>query len=124
MSKPRVLIVDDQEGIRQLLEETCLLLGYEVMTARAGLEALALVEKHDFQAVLLDWKMPGLNGFHTTERLLARNEQLKIIMMSGFWVTEEEIGGILSHLDIAAVLKKPFDLLELQLVLEKVLINN
>ncbi len=46
MVKAQVLIVDDQEGIRQLLHETCHLLGYKALTAKSGgVEALALAQK-------------------------------------------------------------------------------
>ncbi|MDD2432244.1 MAG: response regulator [Clostridia bacterium] len=119
MEKARVLIVDDQEGVRQLLQETCLLLGYEAMTAKSGLEALDLVQKHNFQIALVDMKMPGLNGLSTTERLLATGKHLNIIVMSGFCDGESEISELSSHLDVAAVMKKPFDLEELKVVLEK-----
>ncbi|MGI6587934.1 MAG: response regulator [Peptococcia bacterium] len=120
MKRTQVLIVDDQEGVRELLLETCFLLGYEAMAVNSGLEALDLVQKHDFQIVLVDMKMPGLNGLRTTERLLATEKNLNIIVMSGFCECESEIEEIYSHLNVAAVMKKPFNLEELKSILDKI----
>lgn len=120
MKRTQVLIVDDQEGVRELLLETCCLLGYEAMAVDSGLEALDLVQKHSFQIVLVDMKMPGLNGLGTTERLLATGQNFNIIVMTGFCDCENEIGEIYSHLNVAAVMKKPFDLEDLKVVLEKI----
>ena len=119
MVKAQVLIVDDQEGIRQLLHETCHLLGYKALTAKSGVEALALAQKHDFQLALVDLKMPGLDGFSTMERLLAVENRLNLIAMSGYG--EMELNDFPPHLKVAAIMKKPFDLMELKSLLEKTL---
>lgn len=119
----QILIVDDQEGIRKLLLEACSLLGYEAMAAASGQEALALMQEHHFQVALVDMRMPGLDGLGTTEQLLEIGKGLKIIVMTGYCDCESEIKEISRDLRIAAVLKKPFALEELQAFLEKNIIK-
>ena len=63
-------MLDDQEGVRELLLETCLVLGYEYDAIDSGQEALGLVQKNNYQLVLVDMKMPGLDGLTTTEQIL------------------------------------------------------
>ncbi|MDD2212317.1 MAG: response regulator [Clostridia bacterium] len=114
-----ILIVDDQEGIRKLLLETCGMLGYGAVAVASGQEALVLVPQHNFQVALVDMKMPGLDGLQTTEQLLATGGNLKIIMITG----DDDYEGIIqennTNCEVAAVMKKPFALEKLQALLEK-----
>lgn len=61
-SPPRLLIVDDEEVLRELLQELFQSSGYEVMTSRDGQEALELVRQHSFSVILSDNHMPRMNG--------------------------------------------------------------
>ena len=63
MHMARILIVDDEQMIREVVREYALINGYEVAEASDGLEALELVEKEDFDCVILDIMMPKLDGF-------------------------------------------------------------
>jgi two-component system response regulator (stage 0 sporulation protein F) len=110
----KILIVDDQEGIRQLLTEACALLGYEAHTAANGDEALQLIGQDDFQVALVDLKMGGLNGLETMKRLKEKKKNLKGVFMSGYGLREMEGNYILN---------KPFDLQEIKDIIEKVLQN-
>jgi signal transduction histidine kinase/CheY-like chemotaxis protein len=65
----RVLVVDDEEWILQLTEELLRAEGYDVATANSGEKALKLIEAGAFDAIVCDWKMPGLNGMHLYEQL-------------------------------------------------------
>ncbi len=112
-TKAKIIVVDDQEAIRQLLVETCTLLGYEVKTAATGDEACRLVSQETFDVALVDLKMNGMNGFETMRRLREEKADLKGIFMTGYEESE------LEH----AVLRKPFGLQEIEAVLEKVLSN-
>lgn len=107
----RIIVVDDQEAIRQLLVEICTLLGYEVKTAANGDEACQLVSQELFDIALVDLKMNGMNGIETMRRLREIRPDLKGIFMTGY------VEAKLDH----AVLKKPFDLQEIKTVLEEVL---
>lgn len=110
----KLLIVDDQEAIRQLLTEVCALLGYEAKTAANGDEALQMIGHEEFHVALVDLKMGGLNGLETMKRLKEKKKNLKGVFMSGYGIQE---------LDGNYILNKPFDLQEIKDVLEKVLNN-
>ncbi len=114
-----LLIVDDHEGIRGLLKETCLLLGYEVLTAANGKEALELIGSNDIKAALVDMEMPGLSGLETIERMCRIVPQIKAVVMTGY-------GGSLLLEDAikhgaCAMLKKPFDLEGIKSLLKRIL---
>lgn len=113
----KVLVVDDQQGIRRLLEEACSLLGYQAVTVATGLEALKLIHEHDFKVALVDFQMPGLNGIETLEKMRDLAPEIKGILMTGFGencITEGLSTGI-----IYDVLHKPFDIDHVEALLAK-----
>src|SRR5689334_14738551 len=82
MPKPRILVIDDDSGIRESLKMTLEYDGYEVTGAATGQEGLALVERDTPDLVLLDVKMPGMDGLDVLTRLRAMNEMLPVVMIS------------------------------------------
>jgi DNA-binding response OmpR family regulator len=80
----KVLVVDDELAIRELLDIFLTGEEYEVILASNGEEALELVEKEQPKAVLLDIKMPGINGIEVCRRLKAKDESkfIPIIMIT------------------------------------------
>jgi CheY-like chemotaxis protein len=76
-SKPLVLVVDDIEANRYAFEAV-LEKEFDVVLAKSGREALDLCEKHDFAVVVLDVRMPGMDGFETAE-VLRRREKTRLI---------------------------------------------
>lgn len=113
----KVLVADDQQGIRRLLEEVCSCLGYQAVTAENGREALRLMDEHEFRVALVDFHMPGMNGIETLEKIQARIPEIKCILMTGFGESEivEETNTALVY----DILPKPFDIDDLQALLEK-----
>ncbi|WP_097147618.1 response regulator [Ureibacillus acetophenoni] len=79
-----LLIVDDHQGIRLLLKEVFNKEGYLVHLATSGAEAIRLVEKYNLHCVLLDMKIPDMNGLEIIKRIKNINCDLPIIMMSAF----------------------------------------
>jgi CheY-like chemotaxis protein len=81
----RVLVVDDQDLVREALVELLALEGYEVLTATSGTQALELAERGLPRAVLLDMNMPGLSGLETARRLRARHSHtdMALVLLSG-----------------------------------------
>lgn len=112
----KVLVVDDQEGIRKMLEETCALLGFDVMTATSGDEALQLAQSNKFKAALIDLKMPGLNGVETIQKLLALDPEIKVALMTGYGDVYMQ-GEALSYY-ACRLIRKPFELEEVREFLE------
>jgi DNA-binding NtrC family response regulator len=81
---PRVLIVDDEPGIRKLLSVAFTKAGYEVRAAENGHEAIRYCTAEHFDAVLSDVRMPGMNG-HELRQWIARScPQMEAVLMSGF----------------------------------------
>src|SRR5579883_2494459 len=83
MPRTRVLVVDDEAAIRDSLRMTLEYDGYDFLAAATGQEGLALAEREAPDVVLLDVKMPGMDGMEVLDRLRAMNEALPVIVISG-----------------------------------------
>ena len=81
--KKTVLIVDDEEMIRQSLEGILTDEGYDVLTASSGEEALKIIEDELPSLVLLDIWLPGMDGIEALKAIKAAHPQLQVVMMSG-----------------------------------------
>ena len=115
----RLLIVDDQQGIRLLLNEVMKKEGYETYLAANGVEALRLSEEHKIDCVLLDMKIPGMNGVEILKKLKEKWPDLPVFMMTAYG----ELGIVQEALSIGAIryFTKPFDIFELRDEVNKVL---
>src|SRR2546425_12575724 len=83
MARSRVLVIDDEAAIRDSLKMTLEYEGYEFVGAATGQEALALAEREAPDLVLLDVKMPGMDGLEVLDRLRAMNETRPVVVISG-----------------------------------------
>lgn len=117
-SGERVLVVDDEETLREMAKEMLSRIGYEVETAADGIEALEKYRKRVFDLVLLDAIMPRMNGAETFEGLKAINPAVKVIFCSGYseGVLSSEQGKPGS-----GYLQKPFSLGALSEIIRKVI---
>jgi len=109
-----VLIVDDQEKIRNLLKTFFESKGYRVVEASDGDQALAVVEKQAVAAVLLDIEMPGRDGLSTLPELFKINPKLGVVMATGVQ-DDDKVQQAIAAGAYGYVLK-PFDFLYLELV--------
>jgi two-component system nitrogen regulation response regulator NtrX len=102
-----VLIVDDELAIRETLEQILTYEGYEVMKAGSGAEALQLVQKKRPNVILLDVKMPQMDGFEVLARLVQEEDPVPVIVISGHGTIETAVeavkGGAYDYLE------KPLD---------------
>ncbi len=78
----RILVVDDEQTVRDILQRTLEKEGYDVITAANGQEALDKISQFDVSLVLLDIMMPGLDGFEVLERM-PQHLNIPVIMLSG-----------------------------------------
>jgi len=110
--RARVLVVDDEESNRKLLTRL-LSADYDVVTAPDGEHALTLLESMDVDLVLLDVRLPGLDGFEVCSRLkkLERMRLVPVVLITGLGMREHRIRGI--HVGADDFLTKPFDAEEL-----------
>ena len=107
----KILLVDDAEEIRDLLGGFLEEQGYQVVLASDGNEALDLVESENPQIIILDLKLPGLNGIEVCKRLKEREEtrSIPVIIITGFGDNK------LVALDVGAddFVNKPFDMADI-----------
>ncbi len=80
---PRILVVDDEEEIRESLKRILEYDGYECLTAPTGQAALARIERGGPDLVFLDIKMPGIDGLEVLRRIRERDEWLPVVVISG-----------------------------------------
>ena len=109
---PSVLVVDDEDQLRQLIREILEQAGYQVTEARDGKEALLQYRLAPADVVIMDILMPEQDGLETTSTLRREFPNVKIIAITG----SSEMIGILSFLDVAKMLgahrtlQKPFQM--------------
>lgn len=108
-----MLIVDDEETVREVGKEFLQILGYRVSVAKDGEEALCLYRKQSsgFDVVLLDLTMPGMDGGEVYDSLKEVNPQVKVLLVSGC-SAYGKAGRILEK-GCSGFLQKPFGFLQL-----------
>jgi two-component system, response regulator, stage 0 sporulation protein F len=117
--KRKILIVDDEVGIRLLLEDLLESEGYEVATAQTGKEALNMIELHTFDLIMIDYKLPVMDGIEVVKQLNKENKTISTILMSGLAENiKDETEGIPN---LIKVLSKPFNVLEVRDYINQVL---
>jgi len=79
-----VLVVDDEEVVRELFRETLEELGHSVITAETGAEGLELVKQQDFALVFLDLKMPGMDGAELLRQIKTIKPRLPVTIITGY----------------------------------------
>lgn len=99
-----VLVVDDDDAVREVTAGLLADLGYDVMEAGSGGAALELIERHDgISAVVLDFAMPGMNGADLARELRARRPRVPILFATGY-ADAEALTGVGDH----QIVHKPF----------------
>jgi two-component system nitrogen regulation response regulator NtrX len=107
MPKPRILVIDDEAAIRESLRMTLEYEGYEVAGAATGQEGLALAERDPPDLVLLDVKMPGMDGLDVLSRLHGMSEALPVVMISAHGTPTTAVEAI--RKGAIDFLEKPFE---------------
>jgi CheY-like chemotaxis protein len=116
-----VLLVDDEEPIIEIGKELLGLIGYRVLIARDGKEAVKVYRKHqdDIDVVMLDMIMPGMGGGEAYDRIKKINPDAKVLLLSGFSI-DGEASDILER-GCDGFIQKPFTVRELSRAMERVL---
>ena len=112
----KILVVDDNQDAAVSLHELLSLQGHEVEIALNGLEALQCYSDHPVQLVLMDIKMPVMDGIEATRRLLEIDSKARIVMVTGNTVKEDLRTA--TDMGIAGIIRKPFDAGELFALIE------
>ena len=116
MYRYKILIVDDDKLLQNSLD-TILSEKYDTLIAGSGEEALRLLPTHDIDLVLLDIRLPGINGIETLSRIRQLNGKAVVIMMTAY----EDVKSVISSMKLGAFdyLVKPLDIEELDLIIER-----
>jgi len=109
--KQEILIVDDQPGIRLLLKDVFTNEGYDVMLSGTGTDALEKICKYSFDLVMLDYRLPILNGDEILKKMVKRGIIVPVILMSGLIEKiQEDFEEENMTIEVVA---KPFNLIEI-----------
>lgn len=107
-TRERILVADDEEGLRELLSDLLNEEGYTVETAENGTRVLQRLEGGEiYDLLLLDLKMPGVSGIDILERLRAANNDTPVIMITGYGTSSSAIRAM--QMGAYDYLMKPFD---------------
>jgi DNA-binding NtrC family response regulator len=115
--KTRILLVDDEEQFVQALSERLTLRGYDVTTSLSGEDALEKLKHYNYEVVILDIAMPGLDGVTTLREIKKFKPLTEVIMLTGHATVETAIEGM--KLGAADYLVKPCDTEELMAKINK-----
>ncbi len=119
-SSVKILVVDDEPGIRDLLSYELGSQGYQVSTAENGEVAVGMVKKESFQLIISDIKMPKMDGLETLEAVKRVNPNIEVIMATGYGSIETAVEAM--KLGAYDFIQKPFNNMdEIFALIEKVL---
>jgi two-component system nitrogen regulation response regulator NtrX len=115
----RILVVDDEPGVRSALRGILADEGFEVLTADSGEAAVAMAERESFDAALLDVWLPGIDGLETLKRLRDRRPDAEVVMISGHGTIDTAVRA--TKLGAFDFVEKPLSLERTLLVLRNAL---
>jgi CheY-like chemotaxis protein len=117
----KILVIDDEPGIRKVIDRLLKQFGYDTLLAASGADGLRLFDMHapDIALVLLDWNLPGTSGGRQTlDELIRKRPDLRVILVTGaIEATTDEH----ATQDTVSILLKPFTPTELMLAVRTVL---
>lgn len=114
-----ILVVDDQMGVRRLLFETFKEEGHLVKMAENGNEALRVLEGYKPDLIIMDMKMPEMNGIDTLKEIRTFNQDVQVIMMTAYG--DAQTMERAQEQGVRHYISKPFDLFELRDVVRDLL---
>ena len=115
----RVLVVDDESSIRDLLTKTLALDEYDVDTASDASTALGLVRASEYDLLIADLRMPGMDGLTLIRQVKRVRSELPVIIITGFSSESNAVEAV--NLGVASYLRKPFAIPEVLAAARKVL---
>ncbi|MDD5775298.1 MAG: response regulator, partial [Candidatus Omnitrophica bacterium] len=110
----KILIIDDEEGVRISLQKLLTRSGYEVLLAERGAKGIEVVRQfpEDIDVVISDFKMPGMDGLETLAEIARINPDIIRIILTGYATLDRAIDAV--NMGIDGFLTKPFDNKELR----------
>ena len=121
MEKKKILVVDDEQHVRQLIGKVHEKEGYEVLTAGNGEEGLDVFQKHNIDLIISDIKMPKMSGIEFLHKVKEQEPGVGFILITAFATMETAIDAIKSGAQ--DYVTKPFDIKEIITAVKKILIS-
>jgi len=115
----RIMVVDDDEGMRHILSMALSGMGYEAVAASSGTEALNLLLKSSFALVLTDLEMPGMDGWNLASRIRNRFPSIPVVLITGY--AKKDVMERMKGSSVDDVIFKPFRLEDILKTAEKML---
>lgn len=108
----RILVVDDEPKICHLIEELLKLEGYRVDVSFSGMEALQMIKSDNYQMLLTDLKMPGIDGLELIKKAKQECPEIRAIMVTGYATVDTAVQSLRHGVD--DYITKPFNIFELK----------
>ena len=108
--RPRILVVDDESSIRDLLTKTLAMADYDIDTASDGRTALERLRMYSYDLLIIDLKMPGIDGLSVIREAKHAKADLPVIIITGYSTETAAIEAV--NLGVAGYLTKPFRITE------------
>ncbi|MFP4257355.1 MAG: response regulator [Desulfovermiculus sp.] len=116
MNETSILIVEDDQTVREVLTDYLSQLGYQVLTAADGLEGMEKIKSQHYNILLLDIRIPYVSGLGLLKIARELYPDIPVICMTGYGASPERIAA---EEQVEYILSKPFDLKELALAITK-----
>ena len=104
----KVLLVDDEKEFLDIMSERMEARGMTVKTADSADQALKILEKESFDAIVMDFKMPGMDGIQALKNIKTQKPELQIILLTGYATVEKTVEAM--KIGATDLLEKPADL--------------
>ncbi len=104
----KVLLVDDEKEFLEVMSERMTARGMSVTTATSADEALAIIEKESFDAIVMDFQMPEMDGMEALKAIKTKKPELQIILLTGYATVEKTVEAM--KIGATDFLEKPADL--------------
>lgn len=111
MADERILLVDDEEEFVSTLAERIETRGAKVVTATSGQEAIDKIKDENFDAIVLDLQMPGMNGIEAMKAILEKKPEMQVILLTGYGTIERGVEAVKQG--AMDFLEKPIDIKKL-----------
>lgn len=110
----KILVIDDEKSILDLLSVVFKKEGYQVETSLSGKKGIELIEKNDFDLILCDIRMPQINGLEVLKKVKTKKSDIPVVMITAYGTIKQAVGALKAGaLDYVV---KPFDVEELKII--------
>jgi DNA-binding NtrC family response regulator len=104
----KVLLVDDEKDFLEIMAQRMEARGLEITTAESADSALSIIEDKPFDAIVMDFQMPGMDGMEALKAIKAKSPELQIILLTGYATVEKTVEAMKAG--ASDFLEKPADI--------------